>query len=138
MGIVSVPKDQRNSRLNIQSDSPDEVFESLKGAAPDGFLRSLQLAQSKFQLTRRRAKSSMSSHQKDGSKKIYFVADPKKSDDENSESGPEILERSRRNFGYISGEGRLSQVMQRRSLKRLEKRYLCFLYRGEWDFCVSK
>lgn len=43
MGIVSVPKDQRNSRLNIQSDSPDEVFESLKGAAPDGFLRSLQV-----------------------------------------------------------------------------------------------
>ena len=47
MGIVSVPKDQRNSRLNIQSDSPDEVFESLKGAAPDGFLRSLQV-KSKF------------------------------------------------------------------------------------------
>ena len=48
MGIVSVPKDQRNSRLNIQSDSPDEVFESLKGAAPDGFLRSLQVIKLKL------------------------------------------------------------------------------------------
>ena len=47
MGIISVPKRQRNLRLNLPKDTSDEVLETLRGAAPDDFLRSLQVRQRK-------------------------------------------------------------------------------------------